>query len=113
MLPTKKDWLYLCVVLDCFARTIVGWGVCSDKINSELVTSAIQHTISFRKPGKGVIFHSDRGSQYASSSVIKLLKQHEFHQCMSNAGNCYDNAISESFFATLKTELIHKCNFLS
>lgn len=110
--PTKEGWLYLCVVLDCFSRAIVGWSM-YDKINSDLVTSAIQHAINFRKPGKGVIFHSDRGSQYASSSVIKLLKQHEFHQSMSNPGNCYDNAISESFFATLKTELIHKCNFLS
>lgn len=111
-IPTKEGWLYLCVVLDCFSRAIVGWAM-SEKINAELVTSAVCQAQNFRKPQPGVIFHSDRGSQYASHSVVSLLKQSGFYQSMSGTGNCYDNAISESFFATLKTELIHKCNFHS
>lgn len=110
--PTKEGWLYLCVILDCFSRAIVGWSM-SDKINAELVTSAIHQAHKLRNPQPGLIFHSDRGSQYASYAVTRLLKNAGHYQSMSGTGNCYDNAISESFFATLKTELIHKCNFYS
>jgi putative transposase len=111
-IPTKEEWLYLCIILDCFSRAIVGWSM-SEKINAELVTSAINQAHNFRKPQPGLIFHSDRGSQYASHAVVSLLKNSGHYQSMSSTVNCYDNAISESFFATLKTELIHKCNFQS
>ena len=111
-IPTKEGWLYLCIVLDCYSRSIIGWSM-SEKINAELVVSAIKQAISNRKPETGVVFHSDRGSQYASYAVVNILKANGFLQSMSSTGNCYDNAITESFFATLKIELIHKCNFLN
>ncbi len=85
----------------------------SEKINTELVTSAINQANNFRKPQAGLIFHSDRGSQYASHAVISLLKNKGHYQSMRSTSNCYDNAISESFFATLKNELIYNCNFQS
>lgn len=108
--PTKEGWLYLCIVLDTFSRAIVGWSM-SDTMKSELVLNAIEMAVIFRKPSPGVIFHSDRGSQYASLAVKRALKKNRFHQSMSSTGNCYDNAISETFFATLKKELIHRCDF--
>ena len=111
-IPTKEGWLYLCILLDCFSRAIVGWAM-SEKINAKLVTSAINQAHNFKKPQAGLIFHSDRGSQYASHAVISLLKNKGHYQSMSSTANCYDNAISESFFATLKTELIYNCNFQS
>ncbi len=111
-IPTKEGWLYLCILLDCFSRAIVGWAM-SEKINAKLVTSAINQAHNFKKPQAGLIFHSDRDSQYASHPVISLLKNKGHYQSMSSTANCYDNAISESFFATLKTELIYNCNFQS
>jgi putative transposase len=94
-IPTKEGWLYLCIILDCFARAIVRCSM-SEKINTELVTSAINQAHNFRKPQPGLIFHSDRGSQYASHAVVILLKI-----TMSNNGNCYDNAIFEPLFLNL------------
>ncbi len=75
--------------------------------------SAINQAITNRKSNNGVIFHSDRGSQYASNAVVNHLKSKGFYQSMSCTGNCYDNSITESFFATLKLELVHKCNFFN
>ena len=100
---TTEGWLYLAVVLDVFSRAIVGWAT-SAHATSNLVTEAVKNALIGRKIGTGLIFHSDRGSQFASDDVKELLKQKQITQSMSAKGNCYDNAITESFFSTLKTE---------
>ena len=103
---TKEGWLYLAVIMDVYSRKIVGWSLGSS-LSAELVTRALLMAILHRKPEAGIIFHSDRGSQYTSSSVRNLLESYHIVQSMSSTGNCYDNAITESFFHTLKTELIY------
>jgi transposase InsO family protein len=103
---TREGWLYLAVILDVFSRQIVGWTV-SNRMTKELVLSAVRKAIAQRKPAPGLIFHSDRGSQYASHEVRKLLKDHKMLPSMSKKGDCYDNAIVETFFKTLKTELVY------
>ena len=107
---TKEGWLYLGVILDAFSRQIVGWSM-SERIDRHLVTNAIKSAITRRQPKDKVIFHSDRGSQYASDDVRELLKEHKFVQSMSGTGNCYDNAITESFFGSLKAELVYFENY--
>ncbi len=102
---TKEGWLYLAVVMDVYSRKIVGWSLGSS-LSKGLVIKALMMAIVHRKPEAGIIFHSDRGSQYTSSSVRNLLKSYQIAQSMSSSGNCYDNAITESFFHTLKIELI-------
>lgn len=109
-IPTCEGWLYLSIVLDTFSRSIIGWSM-QETLQAELVTDAINMALKKRKILPGTIFHSDKGSQYTSKKVRGLLKANEFHQSMSSTGNCYDNAITETFFATLKKELIHRCNF--
>lgn len=107
---TKEGWLYLTVILDMFARKVIGWAM--DKfLKADMVKSALLMAILRRKPGKKVIFHSDKGVQYASNAVRAVLKAHEFNQSMSGTGNCFDNAPSESFFHTLKTEHVYFENF--
>lgn len=101
---TKQGWLYLAVIMDVYSRKIVGWSLCSS-LSAELVIKALMMAILHRNPGQGIIFHSDRGSQYTSSSVREMLKSYQMTQSMSSTGNCYDNAITESFFHTIKTEL--------
>lgn len=103
---TMKGWLYLAIVLDLYSRKIVGWSM-SNRINKELVINAFMQAYWKRKPDKGLIFHSDRGSQYASNNFRNLLKQFDIKQSMSGKGNCYDNAVAESFFKTIKVELIN------
>jgi len=103
---TWEGWMYLAVVLDLYARHVVGWSM-SNRINKELVLSAIGQAIDRRSPKAGLIFHSDRGSQYASKEVQQLLKKYQINQSMSKKGDCFDNAVAESFFATLKTELVY------
>jgi transposase InsO family protein len=103
---TREGWLYLAVILDLFSRRIVGWAM-SHRLGQELVLNAFQQALWRRRPGQGVIFHSDRGSQYACNAFRKLLKKNKFIQSMSGKGNCYDNAVVESFFHTLKTELVY------
>ena len=102
---TSEGWLYLAVVMDVYSRKIVGWSL-SNSLSAELVIKALMMAILNRNPGEGIIFHSDRGSQYTSSSLRGILKSYKITQSMSSTGNCYDNAITESFFHTLKTELI-------
>lgn len=102
---TKEGWLYLAVIMDVYSRKIVGWSLGSS-LNAELVLKSLRMAIVQRNPKEGIIFHSDRGSQYSSSSVREFLKSYKIIQSMSSTGNCYDNAITESFFHTLKTELI-------
>ncbi len=109
-IETQEGWLYLAVVIDLYSRQVVGWSM-DQHMKAKLVNDALLMAIWKRKPGKGLIWHSDRGSQYASDSHRKILKQHGILQSMSRKGNCWDNAVSESFFHTLKTELVHHCSF--
>jgi len=102
---TLQGWLYLAAILDVYSRQIVGWSM-DAYLGDQLVLTAIRKTLGRRQSTSGLIFHSDRGSQYASNSVRTLLEEQEFIQSMSGKGNCYDNAMMESFFATLKTELV-------
>jgi len=103
---TREGWLYLAAILDVFNRKIVGWSIDS-KLSHELLADALHKALRQRKPEAGVMFHSDRGTQYASYAFRDLLEQYGFIQSMSSSGNCYDNAMMESFFHTLKTELIY------
>jgi len=103
---TKQGWLYLAVIMDIYSRKIVGWSVGS-RLTTDLLTRALTMSVVHRNPSKGLIFHSDRGSQYTSDSFRKLLRSYRMVQSMSSTGNCYDNAITESFFHTLKTELTY------
>lgn len=101
---TREGWLYLAVVLDVCSRRIVGYAM-SSRLTAALVTSALEQALTQRSVGCALIFHSDRGSQYASNDVRQILKRNNIRQSMSSTGNCYDNAITETFFHTLKTEL--------
>lgn len=101
---TDEGWLYLAMVLDLFTRKIVGWAT-SKSMKTELISKALWRAIKNEKPLTGVVFHSDRGSQYASHAFKFLLLQHGFIQSMGAKGYCYDNAYAESFFHTLKLEL--------
>lgn len=103
---TREGWLYLSVILDVFGRRIVGYGM-SRRLTAELVTTALQSALTQRTVKGGMIFHSDRGSQYASADVREILTNNNITQSMSSTGNCYDNAITETFFHTLKTEMVH------
>ena len=96
----------MAVFLDACSRRIVGWSM-SRRISDELIIDAFNQAWLHRQPLPGLIVHSDRGSQYCSRSFKELLNLHRFRQSMSSTGNCYDNAITESFFATLKTELVY------
>ena len=107
---TFEGWLYLAVVLDLFSRKIVGWSI-SSRINRKLVMDALRMAVRLRRPGPGLIFHSDRGSQYCSDDVQKMLKTHKMISSMSRKGDCWDNAVAESFFGTLKTERLYLTNF--
>ena len=107
---TKEGWLYLCCILDLCSRMIVGWHI-DITLSSSLVITALSHAITNRGENPVIIFHSDRGSQYASEEVRKYLQGHKMIQSMSRKGNCYDNAVMESFFHTLKTELVSFENF--
>jgi len=107
---TKTGWLYLAVVMDACSRRIVGWAM-NNRINDELVTSAFLMAAFSRKVDKGCIFHSDRGSQYASSRFRNQLVRFGFKQSMSRKGDCWDNAPMERFFSSLKRERISHCIF--
>ena len=100
---TLEGWLYLCVILDLFSRMAVGWSM-ADHIRAELAIEALTMAVTHRKPSGGLIFHSDRGVQYASDKFCGEAKRYKMIQSMSRKGNCWDNACAESFFATLKTE---------
>lgn len=103
---TSEGWMYLAVVIDLYSRRIVGWAM-DKNMKATLVNDALLMAIWSRKPKAGLLWHTDRGSQYASDSHRKILKEHKITQSMSRKGNCWDNAVSESFFHTLKTELVH------
>lgn len=105
-IPTNEGWLYLATVIDLYSRRIVGWSM-DDTMKVSLVNDALNMALISRKPSKGLIWHTDRGSQYASYAHKDLLKQYGIKQSMSRKGNCWDNAVAESFFHTLKTELVY------
>jgi transposase InsO family protein len=104
---TKEGWLYLAVVLDLYSRKVVGWAM-DNNMETGLVIRALKMALLNRKPPQGLLHHSDRGSQYASNHYQQLLKDYHITCSMSRKGNCYDNAVMESFFATLKQELIYR-----
>jgi transposase InsO family protein len=109
-IPTEEGWLYLATVIDLCSRKIVGWSM-NENMKVSLVNNALEMAIKRRKPQRGLIWHTDRGSQYASYAHKDLLKEHGIIQSMSRKGNCWDNAVSESFFHSLKTELTHHVKF--
>jgi len=111
-IPTVSGWLYLAVVLDLFSRRVVGWAM-SDGMPAELVQDALRMAIRNRRPPRGLIFHSDRGVQYTARSVRRSLKAIGARQSMSRKGDCWDNAVAESFFGSLKQELVHHSRFVS
>ena len=122
-IPTREGWLYLATVIDLYSRKIIGWSM-DDNMQSKLVNDAILMAIRNRSlqllntsanakelKTEGLIWHTDQGSQYASDSHRSLLKDFGIIQSMSRKGNCWDNAVAESFFHTIKTELINHCRF--
>lgn len=104
---THEGWLYLAVVIDLFSRRVVGWSM-SPRINTALVLDALNTALQSRKPPKGLIIHTDRGSQYACREYGAVLRKHGIVASMSRKGDCWDNAVAESFFASLKVELQSK-----
>lgn len=104
---TYEGWLYLAVVIDLFSRQVIGWSMQS-RINADLVLDALLMAVWRRKPKKGVLIHSDQGSQYTSTDWQNFLKAHNLVCSMSRRGNCYDNAVAESFFQLLKRERIKR-----
>jgi transposase InsO family protein len=104
---TAQGWLYLAVIIDLFSRRIVGWSM-SERIDRKLALDALRMALAQRRPQPGLIHHSDRGSQYASGDYQQLLAQHGLRGSMSRRGDCWDNAVAESFFASLKLELVYQ-----
>ena len=107
---TTAGWLYLAVVIDLFNREVVGWSL-GERIDRHLVINATRMAIWKQKPDKGLIFHSDRGSQYCSNDFKEYIAGHKISGSMSRKGNCWDNAVAESFFGSLKKERVHSMNY--
>jgi putative transposase len=107
---TDEGWLYLATVLDLGSRKIVGWSM-SDRMKTELVLQALRSAYGARKPAPGLLMHTDRGSQYADRKHVQLLKDYGMVQSMSRKGSCWDNAVAESFFKTLKVERIYQTRY--
>ena len=105
-IETDQGWLYLASVMDLYSRKIVGWAM-ADHLRTDLPLAALAMAISVQRPGAGLIHHSDRGVQYASAEYRKMMQSAGFRASMSRKADCYDNAPMESFFHTLKTELVH------
>jgi len=107
---TQEGWLYLTVFIDLFNREVVGWSM-SSRMKAKAVTDALEMALWRRRPPAGLVVHSDRGSQYASKSYRRLLKDHGLAGSMSRKGDCWDNAVAESFFASLKRECVQWTNY--
>jgi putative transposase len=108
--PTAEGWLYLAVLIDLYSRRVVGWAM-SERIDQQLVLDALDMALLQRRVKPGLIHHTDQGRQYCSAAYLAALKQHGMIASMSRRGNCYDNAVAESFFSSLKNELIHHSTF--
>lgn len=109
-IPTQQGWLYLAAVMDLCSRKIVGWAT-ADHLRAELACEALKAAVDQRRPPRELLFHSDRGIQYACDEFQAQLARHGLRASMSRTGNCYDNAVIESFFGTLKTELVYHENY--
>jgi transposase InsO family protein len=110
--PTDQGWLYLAAVLDVYSRRIIGWSM-SESLATDLVSDALKMALCWREPRGSLLHHSDRGVQYASEDYQQLLTRYGITVSMSGRGNCYDNAMMESFWATLKTELVYLQRYAS
>jgi putative transposase len=106
-IPTREGWLYLAVILDLYSRAIVGWAM-SDRQTGDLTQAALRMALRQRRPGGGLLHHSDQGGQYTDRAYQEVLSSHGIGASMNGVRSWYDNAPMESFFATLKTELIHR-----
>ena len=104
---TWEGWLYLAVLLDAYSRKVVGWAM-ADHLRTELASQALEMALATRRPQPGLIHHTDRGVQYTSTAYGELLAAQQVRQSVGKPGTCWDNAVAESFFATLKSELIHR-----
>jgi transposase InsO family protein len=109
---TPQGWLYLAVIIDLFSRRVVGWSM-SDRIDRQLALDALRMALAQRRPPRGLIHHSDRGSQYASADYQQVLAAYGIRASMSRRGDCWDNAVAESFFASLKLELVYQVQWPS
>jgi putative transposase len=109
-IPTRSGWLYLAVLIDLYTRLAVGWSM-KERPNQELVNEALMMAVEQRRPKPGLIHHSDQGILYSSTSYLALLKKYGMLRSMSGKGNCYDNAVAESFFSSLKNEIVHHRNY--
>jgi transposase InsO family protein len=104
---TWEGWAYLATVIDLASRRVVGWAM-ADNMETDLVADALRMAIDTRRPAPGLLFHSDRGSQYTSDAFRRLLAEHHITQSLSRRGQCWDNSVAESWFATYKTELVYR-----
>jgi transposase InsO family protein len=109
-LATQEGWLYLAVVIDLFSRQVVGWAM-GERMTRQLVIDALAMAWFRRRPADGLIFHSDQGSQYASADFQALLRRYAMRGSMSRKGNCWDNAVTETLFGSLKVERLHGMRF--
>lgn len=107
---TLEGWLYLAVVIDLFSRAVVGWSMAEDR-RASLVNQALGMAIQRRQPAPGLLMHTDRGSQYGADSDLEILNVHGIQPSMSRKGDCWDNAVVESFFHSLKSELVYLEDF--
>ena len=111
-IETRQGWLYLAIVLDLYSRAIIGWSM-SERINGQLVLNALEMAITQREPKEAVLVHSDQGSQYTALKYRSKLEEHGMICSMSRKGECHDNAVAESFFHTLKEELVYDEDFVT
>jgi putative transposase len=109
---TREGWMYLAAILDLFSRRVVGWSM-EPYIDRTLALDALGMALRTRRPEPGLLHHSDRGIQYASGDYQKLLDEHGIDCSMSRKGDCWDNAVAESFFSTLKAELVHRVDYIT
>ena len=109
-IATGSGWLYLAALLDLYSRRVVGWAM-SERIDQQLVLDALIMALGQWRPRPGLIHHTDQGRQYSSTAYVEMLKEHGMVQSMSRRGNCYDNAVAESFFSSVKNELVHHRSF--
>ena len=109
---TLEGWLYLAVLIDLHSRAVVGWAL-SERMTCQLALNALSMAVAQRRPGRGLVHHTDRGTQYASGEYQAALQAQGIVCSMSRKGNCWDNAVAESFFATLKKELVYEMVFFS
>jgi transposase InsO family protein len=109
-IPTWEGWAYLATVIDCYTKAVVGWAV-GDNYKTPLIEKAIEMAARNHRLADDAIFHSDRGSNYTSSTFAKTLKKHRIRQSVGRTGVCYDNAMAESFFAALKNERVHRTQY--